>query len=268
MTFAGRRPSDAELAAHYENYGEAWYDSPITRQRYGELLDSFEPYRRLNRILDVGCGAGFFLEEAQRRGWEARGTEFGAHALELNRAKGLEVVAAPISRATFPRASFDVVTAFEVVEHVRDPRAEAELLRHLVRPGGLFYCTTPNFNALTRHLLKERWRVIGYPEHLCYFTRRSLRNWLEGFGFMSVGVVAEGLSPAALRFAVATDGADAPVVGSDEEIRVAVEGSSALRLLKRVANDALSVAGAGDTLKGRFELPVGAAGWSAGRPTG
>src|SRR5258708_6997189 len=90
LTFARARPSDAELAAHYEHYGSAWYDSPAPRQRYRELLDSFEPFRRTNRILDIGSGAGFFLQEAQRGGWEAHGAEYGARALELTRAQGLD----------------------------------------------------------------------------------------------------------------------------------------------------------------------------------
>lgn len=74
-TFAGRLPTDAELEAHYRDYGHAWHDSPITRLRYRELLDTFEAYRQTNRMLDVGCGAGLFLEEARARGWEVHGVE-------------------------------------------------------------------------------------------------------------------------------------------------------------------------------------------------
>jgi hypothetical protein len=62
LVFATRRPSDSELEEHYMHYGTAWHDSSITRLRYRELLDAFEPYRQSNRILDFGCGAGFFLE--------------------------------------------------------------------------------------------------------------------------------------------------------------------------------------------------------------
>src|SRR4051794_18103421 len=110
MVFAARIPTDTELAAHYRDYGHAWHDSPITRRRYAEVLDSLEPYRIHNRLLDVGCGAGYFLEEARRRDWEVHGTEYSGLALELTHAKGLDVVPAPLGRGTCEPHSFDVVT--------------------------------------------------------------------------------------------------------------------------------------------------------------
>src|SRR4051794_22957330 len=87
MVFAARIPTDGQLAAYYQDYGHSWHDSPITRKRYAEILDSLEPYRDRNRLLDVGCGAGYFLEEARRRGWEVHGTEYSGLALDLARAK-------------------------------------------------------------------------------------------------------------------------------------------------------------------------------------
>src|SRR5436305_4997576 len=114
MVFAARIPTDAELAAYYENYGHAWHDSPITRRRYADVLDSLEPYRDRNRLLDMGCGAGYFLEEARSRGWEVHGTEYSRWALELTQRKRLNVVQAPIGLGIYDPDSFDVVTAFEV----------------------------------------------------------------------------------------------------------------------------------------------------------
>jgi 2-polyprenyl-3-methyl-5-hydroxy-6-metoxy-1,4-benzoquinol methylase len=255
LTFAGRRPSDSELTAHYQHYGSAWYDSPITRQRYNELLDSFDSYRRTNRILDIGCGAGFFLEEAGGRGWQALGTEYGAKALGMCRAKRLDVVEAPISRDMFDADSFDVITAFEVVEHLRDPADEAGVIAHALRPGGLFYCTTPNFNAASRQLLGAQWVNIGYPEHLCYFTTATLRTWLKAFDLVPTSVKTTGFSPTALRQSL-TPATDRPAPGEsgDERLRVASERSRALRGAKAAANAALSVLHLGDTIKAHFEL--------------
>jgi 2-polyprenyl-3-methyl-5-hydroxy-6-metoxy-1,4-benzoquinol methylase len=255
LAFAGWSPSDAELAAHYRNYGTGWFDSPVTRQRYRELLDTFEPYRQTNRLLDIGCGPGYFLEEAVKRGWEAVGTEFGARALELNRAKGLDVIAAPATTETFAPDSFDVITAFEVVEHVRDPAGEAAVIAHALRRRGLFYFTTPNFNAVSRRILRGRWVNIGYPEHLSYFTRSTLRSWLAPFGFAAVEIPTTGFSPSRLRKSIAPASETAASgQSSDERLRIASERSPALGVAKRAANDLLSALGAGDTLKARFEL--------------
>lgn len=252
LVFAGWRPTDEELASNYEGYSRADYDSPITRQRYQELLDGFERYRRTNRILDMGCGIGFFLEEVQRRGWEVHGSEFEPRALEINRAKGLRCVQAPIDIDTFEPDSFDVITAFEVVEHLRDPLAEAAVIARTLRPGGLFYLTTPNFASLSRRLLGSRWSIITYPEHLLYFTPSTLNLWLGHFGFVPVKVTTTGISLARLRRGV---GASTPTAqSSDEQLRAQIERWPTLRAAKKAANLALGVTQTGDTIKGHFEL--------------
>ena len=254
LVFADRRPSDAELADHYGEYSRADYDSPITRQRYRELLAGFEPYRQTGRVLDVGCGIGFFLEEARDRGWEAHGTEFEQRAVEIVRAKGLSCARAPLAPDAFEPGSFDVVTAFEVVEHLGDPRAEAASIAAALRPGGLLYLTTPNFGSLSRRLLRGRWSVVSYPEHLLYFTPSTLGEWLARAGFAPVGVTTTGVSLARLRRAMPSPGGSGGGQRSDEGLREQIEGSRALRAAKRTVEAALGATRTGDTIKGRFEL--------------
>jgi SAM-dependent methyltransferase len=250
--FAAQRPSDQEIARHYDGYPRTDFDSPITRQRYRELLRDFEPYRGTGRILDVGCGIGFFLEEARDAGWEALGTEYGQRPIDIARSKGLSVVDASTGPLSFDPASFDVITAFEVLEHLRDPVAEVETAARLVRPGGLFYCTTPNFDSLSRRLLRERWSVIEYPEHLNYFTVSTLSRLLERAGFRTHRVLTSGLDIARLR-RPSSSAQGSAVTASTEDLRARVEESKALRASKRMLNAALSAARAGDSLKGWFE---------------
>jgi SAM-dependent methyltransferase len=252
FVFADRRPTDSELAEHYSSYSRADYDSPITRKRYRELLGSFERYRQTSRILDVGCGIGFFLEEARDCGWEAHGSEFEERAVEIVRAKGLSCVRAPIGPGTFEPDSFDVVTAFEVVEHVSDPLAEAAAIASALRPGGLLYLTTPNFGSLSRRLLRGRWSVVSYPEHLSYFTPSTLRSWLGRFGFVPVELTTTGISLARLRRGLPAAAGSGQ--GSDEQLRAQIEGSRMLRAAKRGAEAVLGATRSGDTIKGRFEL--------------
>jgi 2-polyprenyl-3-methyl-5-hydroxy-6-metoxy-1,4-benzoquinol methylase len=256
FTFASSDPSDDELAAHYENYGTAWIDSPITRNRYQELLRMLEPYRRTNRILDVGCGAGFFLEEAASLGWQVHGTEAGARALEINRNKGFSVVAAPTAAEAFPAGHFDVVTAFEVIEHVRDPRREVQSIAKWLRTDGLFYCTTPNFDSFSRRALGPRWTIISYPEHLSYFTPTTLTRLLTDLGFEQRRVVTTGISPSALRTRVRRSDSSTTRTGQpdDERLRTAAEASRVLSILKSSVNWTLSSISLGDTIKGYFEL--------------
>lgn len=248
QVFAARCPTDSELAANYGQYPRQDVVSPITRQRYRELLEGFASYRRTNRILDFGCGVGSFLEQAQTAGWEAHGSEFEARAVEITRSKGLRCVQAPIAPEDFEPAAFDVITAFEVLEHLRDPEQEARLIARLLRPGGLFYCTTPNFSSLSRRVLGPRWAVIEYPEHLLYFTPTSLGRWLARHGFQAVRLTTSGLTMSRRWEGEKPAGLD------QEQVREAIESSPALRAAKRYLNALLGAARAGDTIKGYFEL--------------
>lgn len=254
MVFAARIASETELQDHYEDYGHAWQDSPITRERYRNLLDDFETERSTYRILDFGCGAGYFLEEARARGWETFGIEYSGLALEMARSKQLEVVAAPVGRDAFPEGYFDVVTAFEVFEHIADPSSVADVLAHVLRRDGLLYCTTPNFDALSRRLLGPRWNVIGYPEHLCYFTPMTLRGWLARHGFAAESVGSTGISVSRLRGESPSTAAGSADPSADEQLREAIERSRVLALGKTTANEMLSILGLGDTLKARLRL--------------
>jgi SAM-dependent methyltransferase len=255
FVFAGRRPTSTELGSHYGGYSRLDYDSPITRLRYRELLERFSAYRECGRILDVGCGVGYFLEEAHGMGWEPHGTEYGERAVAINREKGFTVADAARIDAPFKQGHFDVITAFEVLEHVPEPRSEMEAIARMLRPGGLFYCTTPNFGSLSRRLLGPRWSVIDYPEHLNYFTARTLVNLAEKVGLAPTRVLTTGISVARLRRAVGLGTPDGPHQPSvDERLR---EHSTQSRLLAagtRAANAALSATRTGDTLKGWFEL--------------
>ncbi len=264
LRFSSLRPSDQELDAHYSGYGD-WPDSEVTRLRYREVLARLASYRSNGRIFEMGCGAGYFLEEAARAGWDPHGSTVGAASLELCRSKGLNVVAADTAGDVFPSAHFDVAAAFEVVEHLRDPAVEGALLRRLVRPGGVFYCTTPNFDSLTRRLLGPRWRVISYPEHLIYFTAATLASWLRPFGFRLARLEVTGISPGELRRVMRTRpvgpsdpgepaaaGGAAAVRDLDDRLRAATERGAVMPAAKRLTNDALTMSRLGDTLKAWF----------------
>lgn len=254
LRFALRLPSHSELAALYNDYTRDDWLSPLTQKRYTELLHSWQPYRRLGRLLDRGCGVGLFLQQAQACHWEACGTEYTEQAVAACRRRGVSARLGELPLDASTRSSFDVVTSFEVLEHLSDPRAEVEAMAHLVRHGGVAYVTTPNFHSLSRRCLGPRWRtVITYPEHLCYFTPASLRHLFESHGFATISVASSGFSLSGLRDSLAgrAPGAVAPDT-ADEQVRRALEGGRLGPLVKTALNGVLNAAGAGDSLKGLF----------------
>src|SRR5690606_29998263 len=118
----------------------------------------------------------------RERGWETHAVELTDEALEVLRGKGHHVFRAPLSTARLPAGSFDVVVYTEVIEHINQPLEELGAIRKALSPGGLLYVTTPNFNSVSRRVLGAKWNVVVYPEHLCYYTPRTLLDLASRVG--------------------------------------------------------------------------------------
>lgn len=146
------------------------------------LLHQHAPDR--GRLLEVGTGAGLLLKAAERAGWDVGGVELSADGAAFARERlGLDVRQERAEAMTFPAASFDAAVMSEVIEHLFDPPLVLRAIHRALRPGGLLVITTPNFAALSRHVLGEQWSVLNPGEHLYYFTDRTLGRMLEACGF-------------------------------------------------------------------------------------
>jgi len=258
FVFSQRIPSEKELTDHYDTYGRDDYYSPLTRKRYHELLDIFEPHRKTNKILDIGSGIGYFLEEAISRGWEAYGTEYADKAIDICSAKGIHMKQGKLNSEWYEKESFDIITSFEVIEHINDPNEEMEKIRSLLRKGGLLYITTPNFNAIERLLLKGEYNVIVYPEHLSYYTPYTLNYLLKHHGFKKKSLQTTGVSLSRIissREPGSNYNENRPVspLTTDERLRNSIEGNRLLIIAKHIFNRVLSIAKIGNSLKALYQ---------------
>lgn len=257
MVFTAWEPSLEELEAYYEEYPAVKDISDVTLRRYDELLDKLERFRNTGRIIDVGCGSGLFIQRAIQRGWDAQGTEYPGPALNLCRARNLPVIEGPFVPSNYPPGHFDVVCSFEVIEHVIDPRAELSRMLEVLRPGGAFYVTTPNFNCLARRLQPGTWNIANYPEHLAYFTPRTLDMLLKGMGLRKCWLITTGFSIYRwkLRYESSQENKHA-AMRAQESVREALESSVLMRSLKRMTNKVLDLCKLGDSMKALYEKPV------------
>jgi 2-polyprenyl-3-methyl-5-hydroxy-6-metoxy-1,4-benzoquinol methylase len=173
-----------------------------TRSRF--LL---EHVRASERVLDVGCGEGRFAAELGKTGAEVVGIDVAAEPLRRARERYPELDLRQISaEGAWPLedASFDAVWAGEVIEHVTDTAGWLSELRRVLRSGGVLLLSTPDHGRL---------RMLGWAlaprafathfdpraDHLRFYTRRTLSELLEDFGFQDVAVRHVGGPPGARR---------------------------------------------------------------------
>lgn len=190
LLFLWPRPTPAFLDRHYQSYLDVAPDAaaawgrdmaPVIAAAAREL-EARLPGR--GRILDIGCGYGFFLDAMRRRGWQGEGVELSAPAAAYARQRsGL-----PIHTCAFADAPltglFDVVTLFYVIEHVPDPVATLGDVARRLRPGGLLYLRYPNTTPLLAvPALARRLGLMQAPSHLQDFAGRSMARLLDAAGF-------------------------------------------------------------------------------------
>ena len=196
---------DPQLAPHavadiyalgYKNKKQASFSTASNPALFGSLIQSFERYRRSQHLLDVGCFTGKFLVTARESGWHVHGVELSEPAVDFCRTSlGLDVRRGTLQSAeSFPPASMDIVTMFDVIEHLPKPLLDMERARSVLRPGGLLYVETPNYGSIARRLLGKEWRVF-FPWHFYYYTADTISGLLERSGFEIVSVRAVGLGP-------------------------------------------------------------------------
>jgi 2-polyprenyl-3-methyl-5-hydroxy-6-metoxy-1,4-benzoquinol methylase len=163
----------------------------LTFQRNLRPLEELMPPVQGRRLLDVGCHVGVFLEIAQERGWEARGVEPSRWAAREARSKGLRVIEGTLDHAHLADESFDVITLWDVVEHLTDPLKELRESYRLLKKGGLICIHTMNIESPLARLMGSRWPWL-MEMHLYYFSPRTLGEMLRKAGFTVVKMVNQG----------------------------------------------------------------------------
>jgi 2-polyprenyl-3-methyl-5-hydroxy-6-metoxy-1,4-benzoquinol methylase len=141
------------------------------------------------RLLDVGCAAGFSLDVAKKRGWEVEGIEISEFACELgHRELGIDIHCGSLDEADFGSESFDVITMWDYIEHVPDPRRDVAMANRLLKADGLLALSTPDISSLPARISGSRWMGIKHEEHLFYFSRNTIQKLLRICGFEPVRV--------------------------------------------------------------------------------
>lgn len=186
--------ADVEQRAIETGYDEAYRG--FRRDDYFEAVIRREIRQRLAprvpppaRVLDVGCGNGEFLQAAAEAGYSACGVDVSDGAVGLCVQRGLAAAAGDYLTMRFD-GTFAMITLWDVVEHLKDPHLFLTRSRDLLDENGVLVLKIPGFNRLGFYPIalwsRLAYSVLGAPDHVQYFNRRSLSALLERAGFRDV----------------------------------------------------------------------------------
>ena len=184
------QPQLSQLLSAYQEVADERYEEEASGrvETFRRALADLMRHEPGGRLLDVGCHIGIFLDVARQAGWETYGIEPSRWSADRARARELSVVHGTLAEADFPEAFFDVVTMWDVLEHLADPLVELQRAHRLLRPGGLLALSTMNVSAWFPRVLGRRWPWY-MQMHLYYFTPPTLGQMLERAGFKIVETV-------------------------------------------------------------------------------
>lgn len=156
-----------------------------------------------NRLLDVGCGVGYFLRAARERGWAVAGVDLDRCAVEIACSQGLDVRWETAEEMSFESGQFDVVTLFNVIEHVPAPPDTLRSVSRVLRPEGLLVLETPTDDFPAKYALRLLYRISGgrcvapvrfffgsgkNGEHVYRFSRKTITRLLTLTGFQVIHI--------------------------------------------------------------------------------
>ena len=166
-------------SAEARNFG--YTDYLRDRDRYlrtfrlrSKVIDRYKT--SAGHVLDIGCAAGFFLKVMEEKGWETTGVEISVFMADFARTelKLSNVFPGTLEQQPFEAESFDVITLWDVIEHLEDPRSVLAATQRLLKKDGILVLETQNVESVVARLMGRRWHHYKFEEHLWHFSPKTL----------------------------------------------------------------------------------------------
>lgn len=205
LQYVGENPQDIDFDALYSEGYYTGTSGQVFSNYVGEerarradarrkLWSMRRRTSRSGRLLDVGCAAGFFLVEAKCY-FEPQGVEISEYSSRVARERfGLDVFTGRLQDANFAPNSFDVITMWDVIEHLPDPRAVLIEASRILKPGGSLVLTTGDVGSAYARRAGPRWHLLEPPWHLYFFSRATMRAMGEAAGLRLKACASRGVA--------------------------------------------------------------------------
>jgi len=161
-----------------------------TLQRWRARREALMQYKRGGSLLDLGCSSGSFLKFLKGGPWKLYGIEISAKSAEIAEERsGAQIFVGDVLDAPFLSESFDVITCFDVLEHLYEPRKVLAKVREWLKPDGIFYILAPNVESAEAHIFGSYWCGLELPRHLYHYSPFSLRHLANSVGLHEISLV-------------------------------------------------------------------------------
>lgn len=193
--FTNPRPAASAIGQYYEStdyishHDEA---KDLTSSLYNKVRDyttqqKIKLIKKLaggkGSLLDVGCGAGFFLSKAKEAGWKVNGTEPDTQARDLSKNRVGDTIFESIEDLNFVGQTYDTITMWHVLEHVHLLNETMKWLHEHLKSNGKLIIAIPNPESNDANEYRELWAAYDVPRHLYHFSKKSLQNLADNHAF-------------------------------------------------------------------------------------
>lgn len=192
LNYLSPRLTESAILKLYKD--EAYYNSNVSGQGYDEYLDighnwektfslrlgQIAPYKSSGKVLDIGCGPGYFLTAAKKMGFDVYGLDPSDYIVEQARKTwGDRIQLGTIETASYELEYFDLIVAFDTFEHIYDPKKFVSTVHRLLKSGGIFAIATPDPTSTLAKISGKNWVSFKIPEHVFYWSPETIRRLLN-----------------------------------------------------------------------------------------
>lgn len=178
----------------YVDYGR---DKGNIKKNMEWYVNEIKQYKTGGTFLDVGCAYGYAMEEAHEKGFDVYGIDPSTYAISQAKKKFPKKVQVMfLSQIKFKPDFFDVVTLFDVFEHLQNPRKDLQKIKKILKKDGLLVIATGDAGSLWSKITGRKWTFYNPPQHIFYFNRNNITSLLneQGFSVLTIKTTGKWLS--------------------------------------------------------------------------
>lgn len=191
LLFANPRFSFEEVSEIYtDEYHEA-HGEQSKLEIYNERLEHIRKYKTSGNLLDIGCGYGYFLKAASKY-FDVAGLELSPHAVEfIKKNQKIPIINKDFLQAEFDEQSLDVVTLWDVIEHLYDPYSNLMKINKILKKGGIMALRTGDVSSLNAKIAGKHWFFYHLIDHVYFFSKDTIIEMLDKAGFEVLDIYYE-----------------------------------------------------------------------------